>query len=205
MLFTDIKERGFYTFLEAFEDLSDNYQIVEPLLTYELLSERWNMPIEKVHQFFFECLSKQFFTIKKSEPYLRLKFTHRLIVKSGKYTIKEPIDPEIMTIISDVITYYNQEVGTNIRQTSATAITLIKGRITDNQATIEDFKTVIDNKVADWIDNEKMRKFLRMETIFSKEKFEGYLNQSKIKGNSTNKSNNQPNAIKKQNPVVDFL
>ena len=41
--------------------------------------------------------------------------------------------------------------------------------------TVEDFKTVIDNKVAAWGHSEKMAPYLRPETLFSS-KFETYLN-----------------------------
>jgi len=47
--------------------------------------------------------------------------------------------------------------------------------------TLEDFKTVIDKKCADWLNDAKMCKFLRPETLFGP-KFEGYLNEINGKG-----------------------
>ena len=42
--------------------------------------------------------------------------------------------------------------------------------------TVEDFKTVIHKKAKQWMDDPKMIKFLRPETLFGS-KFEGYLNE----------------------------
>lgn len=44
--------------------------------------------------------------------------------------------------------------------------------------TVEDCKTVIDHKVATWSKDEKMREYLRPQTLFSTN-FEGYLNAAK--------------------------
>ena len=46
--------------------------------------------------------------------------------------------------------------------------------------TLEEFKIVIDKKTKQWLNDEKMCKFLRPETLFGT-KFESYLNQ-KVKG-----------------------
>ena len=43
--------------------------------------------------------------------------------------------------------------------------------------TVDDFKTVIDKKYAEWGQNPKMSKYLRPETLFSAEHFESYLNE----------------------------
>ena len=51
---------------------------------------------------------------------------------------------------------------------------------------IEDFITVNQKKVKQWLDDPEMSKFLRPETLYGK-KFEGYLNEVTI---------NQVNAIK---------
>ena len=51
----------------------------------------------------------------------------------------------------------------------------LKARLKEGYS-VEDFKKVIDIKVAEWLNDENMSKFLRPETLFSN-KFEGYLNQ----------------------------
>jgi len=45
---------------------------------------------------------------------------------------------------------------------------------------LEDFKTVIDKKCVEWMNDEKMEKFLRPVTLFGP-KFESYLNQLSVK------------------------
>jgi len=43
--------------------------------------------------------------------------------------------------------------------------------------TVKDCIDVIDKKVKDWLDDEKMYKFLRPSTLFNPTKFENYLNE----------------------------
>lgn len=43
--------------------------------------------------------------------------------------------------------------------------------------TIDQFKAVIDKKVAEWLTDEKMHKYLRPSTLFSRTHFEEYLNE----------------------------
>lgn len=73
-----------------------------------------------------------------------------------------------------VVSYLNEKAGTKYKTSSSKTRTLINARIREGY-TMEDFKTVIDNKCADWL-NTDYAKFLRPETLFSP-KFEGYLNQ----------------------------
>ena len=90
-----------------------------------------------------------------------------------------------------IIFYLNSKAGTNYRASSKKTQTCIHARFKDG-FTLEDFKTVIDKKCAEWIGTE-FEKFLRPETLFGT-KFEGYLN-AKI---------NQSTAAKIQNRVTDI-
>lgn len=74
----------------------------------------------------------------------------------------------------DVIDYLNQQTGKNYKSTTKKNQTVIRAR-TDEGFSIDDFKRVIDNKVAEW-KGTNMEKYLRPETLFGT-KFEGYLNQ----------------------------
>lgn len=74
----------------------------------------------------------------------------------------------------DVIDYLNQQTGKNYKSTTKKNRTVIRAR-TDEGFSLDDFKRVIDNKVAEWKDT-NMEKYLRPETLFGT-KFEGYLNQ----------------------------
>ncbi|MDU2271887.1 MAG: conserved phage C-terminal domain-containing protein [Staphylococcus epidermidis] len=74
----------------------------------------------------------------------------------------------------DVIDFLNQQTGKNYKSTTKKNQTVIRAR-TDEGFSLDDFKRVIDNKVAEW-KGTNMEKYLRPETLFGT-KFEGYLNQ----------------------------
>lgn len=73
-----------------------------------------------------------------------------------------------------VIEYLNNKTGKHYKHTTNKTQTVIKARCNES-FTEDDFKKVIDNKVAEWKGTD-MEKFLRPETLFGN-KFEGYLNQ----------------------------
>lgn len=99
-----------------------------------------------------------------------------------------PTEPPIP--YSKIIDYLNAKTGTKYKSTSTKTQTLIKARFNE-KFTEQDFYKVIDNKVADWLNDPKMNKYLRPETLFGS-KFEGYLNE---KGGSNGQDirNNQQN------------
>lgn len=73
-----------------------------------------------------------------------------------------------------IINYLNKKTGKHYKHTTNKTQTVIKARWNEG-FTEDDFKKVIDNKVAEWKGTD-MEKFLRPETLFGT-KFEGYLNQ----------------------------
>lgn len=75
---------------------------------------------------------------------------------------------------SDVIDYLNERTGKQYKSTTKKNQTVIRAR-SDEGFNLDDFKKVIDNKVAEW-KGTNMEKYLRPETLFGT-KFEGYLNQ----------------------------
>lgn len=78
-------------------------------------------------------------------------------------------------IYSRVVDYLNQRAGTNYKNTSDKTKELINARLNAG-FTEQDFYTVIDKKCSTWLNDEKMCKYLRPETLFGN-KFEGYLNE----------------------------
>lgn len=72
-----------------------------------------------------------------------------------------------------IVDYLNAKAGSNYRASSAKSKQHINARWREGYR-FDDFKVVIDNKVADWKGSE-FEKFLRPETLFGP-KFEGYLN-----------------------------
>ena len=75
----------------------------------------------------------------------------------------------------EIVDYLNNLAGTNYRASSKKTQQLIKARINEGY-TLEDFKVVIEKKTREWINDNKMKAYLRPETLFGT-KFEGYLNQ----------------------------
>ncbi len=81
---------------------------------------------------------------------------------------------------STIIDYLNLKANTKYKSTAGATKKLIKARL-DEGFTIDDFKTVIDKKVATWLHDPQFSQYLRPSTLFQASKFEGYLNE-RVKG-----------------------
>lgn len=79
----------------------------------------------------------------------------------------------------DIVEYLNLKTKKQYKHTSKKTQSLINARLADG-FTVDDFKTVIDKKTDEWINDERMNQYLRPETLFSN-KFESYLNQQSHK------------------------
>ena len=103
--------------------------------------------------------------------------------KSIEIDIEQEIEGEIIPSekseahlpFKEIVDYLNNSAGTNYRASSKKTRELIKARINEGY-TLEDFKVVIEKKTREWINDNKMKGYLRPETLFGT-KFEGYLNQ----------------------------
>lgn len=82
--------------------------------------------------------------------------------------------PLLMPTVKEVVDYLNTKAGTHYRANVRQTVDKVKARLNDG-FTVEDFKTVIDIKTAEWMGTE-WQKFIRPETLFGA-KFESYLNQ----------------------------
>lgn len=78
----------------------------------------------------------------------------------------------------EILDYLNGKVGTSYRASSKATQRLIKARANEG-FDVEDFKRVIDNKVASWGKDPKMSQYLRPNTLFGT-KFEAYLNEQAV-------------------------
>ena len=74
----------------------------------------------------------------------------------------------------EVVEYLNQKTGKNFKHTSKVTQRHIRARLAEG-FTVNDFKQVIDKKCSDWLRDQKMKEYLRPETLFGT-KFESYLN-----------------------------
>ena len=71
-----------------------------------------------------------------------------------------------------LISYLNEKAGTNYNVTAAVVQRI--GELMDAGYTADDMKSVIDKKVSEWKDSDKMRGYLRPSTLFG-DKFEEYV------------------------------
>src|SRR5690625_2721742 len=89
-------------------------------------------------------------------------------------TIDYPETNNIEDIV-EIVTYLNDMANRNYRHTTRKTQSLIRARMNEG-FTVDDFKRVIDIKTDEWLNDSKMNKYLRPETLFGT-KFESYLNQ----------------------------
>jgi len=74
-----------------------------------------------------------------------------------------------------IVSYLNEKADRKFKPSSKKTRKKIQARFNEGFE-LEDFKDVIDTKVADWKDDNEMQKYLRPRTLFSN-KFEDYLNE----------------------------
>lgn len=117
------------------------------------------------------------------------------INKENIYSQAKPdgVDPNT---INQVIEYLNERTESHYKLTTPKTRRLITARLKEG-FTLDEFKTVIDKKNAEWSADDKMNKFLRPETLFGT-KFETYLNE-KVKGQP---NKNDPYYTEKINPMT---
>ena len=99
------------------------------------------------------------------------------------------LDKEVIPY-GKIVAYLNSESSCKYKSSSSKTRNLIKARWNEGFR-LDDFKSVIDKKVASWSNNPDMVKFLRPETLFGP-KFEGYLNE-KFFNNPPDKPGGKPN------------
>lgn len=104
------------------------------------------------------------------------------INKNGKNdkndnNINSPVDGVVYRIVK----YMNEHCGTHYRPTTKETNRLIKARLNEDFDE-QDFYRVIDNMSAKWLNDPKMKDFLRPQTLFGS-KFESYLNCKPTTGN----------------------
>lgn len=113
------------------------------------------------------------------------------IYSSAEQKEEKAKDKEIYKRIVD---YLNKTADKSFKSTTKKTISLIDARLKEG-FTEEEFYKVIDNKVLNWLDNDKMNAYLRPETLFGN-KFESYLNETpkkSLKGNESVKGKTKTN------------
>lgn len=92
-----------------------------------------------------------------------------------------------------IVDYLNSKTGKTYRYQTPKTQKLINARMSEG-FTVDDFKTVIDKKVADWLKTD-MERYLRPETLFGT-KFEGYLNENgRMENNERNPGHHESHRV----------
>ncbi|MEK3955338.1 conserved phage C-terminal domain-containing protein [Psychrobacillus sp. FSL K6-1464] len=117
---------------------------------------------------------------------------HLAIPKEIKSIKNNNVEHEL-NIVSEIINYLNSKANKSFKPKTSSAKKFINGRLRDGY-TLDDFKRVIDVKVAQWLNNPEMNAYLRPSTLFSATNFENYLNENTKGGlpSTTGKPNTTP-------------
>jgi uncharacterized phage protein (TIGR02220 family) len=120
--------------------------------------------IREIHEFGVQLLQQEFKIIDKK--------------------VKKVVSKENKEVAVKVLEYLNIETGSKYSSKKGSNIELISARINEGYS-FEDFKIVIDKKIKDWKGTD-WEKYLRPLTLFSKTKFENYLNAINESGTKNN-------------------
>ena len=109
---------------------------------------------------------------KNEQPIpINYQLTKQLTTENKDIVEQSPTTP---IPYQEVVEYLNQKTGKNFKHTSKVTQRHIRARLAEG-FTVSDFKQVIDKKCSDWLRDQKMKEYLRPETLFGT-KFESYLN-----------------------------
>ena len=153
------------------------------------------IPAKRYFKLDYKCLANKFAKNQQTSMRKNSKLDCEKIPTNKESNInkvnKESINKDTMSSsnehdripYSEIVEYLNKKTNSQYRPTANKTQNLIKARYNDGFS-LDDFKKVIDVKTAEWLNDSRMNKFLRPETLFGT-KFESYLNQK-----SETKSNN---------------
>ena len=111
-------------------------------------------------------------------------------IQGRKYKDKDKEEEKAKEIINDL----NLVLNTSYKHTTLKTKEFISARLKEGY-TIEDFKIVHRKKLAEWGPDEKMKVYLRPQTLYSN-KFEAYFNQKGVNLKVSNKTLKSMEAIK---------
>lgn len=116
-----------------------------------------------------------------SEPHSEAHSKTHVKALEGEVELEreEEVDKEIYR---NIVAYLNEKTGKNYKYTTRATKALIDAR-TREGFDLDDFKKVIDTKVASWKGDTKMSAYLRPNTLFGS-KFESYLNEKSASENT---------------------
>lgn len=169
---------------EKYEFLTSKSTNKNRLITIVNWGKYQALPVEANKQVNKQLTSNQQATNKQLTTNKNLR-TKELKNEELKHIVEQSPEPDPETqkrnaITQQVIDYLNKKSGKSFSGKSKDARKLISGRLSEGR-TFEDFKTVIDNKVEDWLNDPVRVKYLRPSTLFRPSKFDEYLNEKPVR------------------------
>ncbi|MBG9749711.1 replication protein [Bacillus thuringiensis] len=103
-------------------------------------------------------------------------------------------DTKVLIPYQEILNYLNEKADKNFNHKAESHKKLIRARWNEGY-TVENFKTVIDNKVSQWLgkfdkEGKPLDQYLRPSTLFALKHFDNYLNET-VKGENSNASSKQ--------------
>ncbi|AFU16587.1 gp45 [Bacillus thuringiensis MC28] len=100
-------------------------------------------------------------------------------------------DTKVSIPYQEILNYLNEKADKNFNHKAESHKKLIRARWNEGY-TVENFKTVIDNKVSQWLgkfdkEGKPLDQYLRPSTLFALKHFDNYLNET-VKGENSNAS-----------------
>jgi uncharacterized phage protein (TIGR02220 family) len=95
---------------------------------------------------------------------------YQTVTKKERKPRKIDTSPEVESVLN----YFELRSGKKYSQSETNAKSIL-ARLSEGHS-VTDLYRVIDNQTTKWLGDDKMEQYLRPQTIFGKEKFEGYLN-----------------------------
>lgn len=167
-----LEENGFIKLL--------NDEMVYYIVDFEI--QNVNLRADRIKKSkYHELLSVGCQSADKCQPNItKLNITKPNLTKENIMSSKLDDDPnDGNEIAREVVEYLNKKTNQKYKATSKATKAKIKARLNECY-TLDDFIVVIDKKASEWLNDEKMSKYLRPETLFGS-KFENYLNQPVVK------------------------
>ena len=174
-----------YTQIEAMIDYFCNIKRSRPeaRISIKGTAEKWNWPRTTTSDF-IKYLESVTFPSQNRHLYdfihngLNHAVRHKSVTSpSQKKPTRKEKEPRVFVYdekdFEEIIRYLNEKTGRDYHKTTA-HIKYIKDRLGEGY-TLDNFKSVIDIKVKEWLGTE-MSKYLRPQTLFGG-KFDSYLNQ----------------------------
>lgn len=111
------------------------------------------------------------------ENYQSYNTTKDTIVSSTDIQTTNKIPYIYNAEIEEILNFLNEKTGKHYTTRSKASVKMITERLKEGY-TVDEFKSVIQNKTDAWLNNPEMKVYLRPETLFCAKHFESYLNDS---------------------------